>query len=236
MQSFALGAILFFCALIQVTSGFGFALLAMPLVTLVLGLNEAAPLVAAAALLINIANTLRLHRHINRLELVRLGAAGLLGVPIGLWLAEHVPAHTVRVILGCILIVYAGYSFCEPRGLRLAAPGWVYPVGLIAGILGGAYNIPGPPLVVYASLRGWPRDEFRSTLQTFFAVNAALVVIGHLTLGHFDRGVWHLILLTSPALLAGNLSGVALDRYIDAQRFQIIVKMLILVTGLALVL
>ncbi|MGE5601630.1 MAG: sulfite exporter TauE/SafE family protein [Nitrososphaerales archaeon] len=235
MQLFALGVILFFCALIQVTSGFGFALLAMPLVTLLLGIKEAAPLVAAGALLINIANTLRLHRHINWPQLVRLGAAGLLGVPLGLWLAEQVPAHTVRLVLGCILVVYAAYSLFEPRDLRLAAAGWVYPTGLTAGMLGGAYNIPGPPLVVYASLRGWPRDEFRSTLQTFFAVNAALVVTGHLMLGHFDRGVWQLVLLTSPALLAGNLSGVALDRYIDARRFQIIVKLLILATGLALI-
>ncbi len=235
MPLLALSAILFFCALVQVTSGFGFALLAMPLVTLVLGVKEAAPVVAAAGLLVNTANMLRLHRHINWPQLIRLGIAGLLGVPVGLWLAEKAPAHTVRVVLGCILIAYAAYSLVEPRGLRLRAPGWVYPAGLTAGVLAGAYNIPGPPLVVYATLRGWPRDEFRSTLQTFFAVNGAVVVIGHLTLGHFDRTTWQLVLLTLPALIAGNLAGVALDRFIDAGRFKFIVKLLILVTGLALV-
>jgi uncharacterized protein len=203
-------------------------------VTLVLGVKEAAPLVVVAALLVNTANMLRLHRHINWPQLVRLGLAGLLGVPLGLWLAEQAPAHTVRVVLSCILIVYSAYSIFEPRGLHLRAPGWVYPAGLTAGVLAGAYNIPGPPLVVYASLRGWPRDEFRATLQTFFALNGLAVVAGHLALGHFDGTTWQLVLLTLPALVAGNLAGVALDRYIDASRFQLIVKLLILLTGLAL--
>ncbi len=65
-------------------------------------------------------------------------------------------------------------------------------------------------------------------------MNGVVVVIGHVTLGHFDRTTWQLVLFTLPALIAGNLSGVALDRVIDARRFQLIVKLLILLTGLAL--
>ncbi len=228
--------VLFVCALIQVASGFGFALLAMPLVTLVLGMEQAAPLVAAAGLLINTLNVLRLHRHINRPALLRLATAAVLGIVPGFWLHDQVPAETVRVALGVVLVVYAGYTLFQPKRLPTCPEGWVWPAGLLGGALAAAYNIPGPPVIVYGDLRRWPRNEYRSTLQTFFLATGAMVVAGHVTLGHFDPETVRLLLLAAPALVLGNLAGVGLDRFLAGDGFRLLVKILILATGVALLL
>lgn len=234
-----LAAAMFGAAFLQAVSGFGFALLAMPLVTLALGLETAAPVVAAAGLLLYVANTLRLRRHVNWREWARLGAAGLLGVPLGFWLSAAVPAGGVRALLGVLLIAYAAYALraAGRRAARSGPPpssGWAYVVGLTAGALAGAYNIPGPPIVVYGDLRAWARDEYRSTLQAVFLLSGLLVVGGHLALGHFDAYTSWLTLISVPALIAGNLAGQHSDRYLDGQRFRQLVLLLILATGLAL--
>jgi uncharacterized membrane protein YfcA len=235
MQLLALSVALFISALVQVSSGFGFALLAMPLVILLVGIDRAAPLVAVTGLLVSATSTLRLRRHINWPELLRMGMAALVGIPLGFWLSAHIPAGIVRTILGCVIMAYAAYTLLQPHGLPVPRPRWAFSAGLFAGMLGAAYNIPGPPLVVYGTVRQWSREAFRSTLQTFFVVNGILVVSGHIILGHFDRTTTLLVLLALPALVAGNLAGMALDRYTDASRFQQIIKGLILLTGLALV-
>jgi hypothetical protein len=234
-----LAAAMFGAAFLQAASGFGFALLAMPVVTLALGLEAAGPVVAGAGLLLYSANTLRLRRHVNWSEWARLGAAGLLGVPLGFWLSAAVPAGWVRALLGVLLIAYATYALItagRPAQRRTAQPaaGWVYVVGLTAGALAGAYNIPGPPIVVYGDWRAWARDEYRSTLQAVFLLSGLLVVGGHLALGHFDARTGWLTLVSVPALVAGNLAGQLADRFLRGQRFRQLVLVLILATGLAL--
>ncbi|MFQ5856424.1 MAG: hypothetical protein ACE5LU_12350, partial [Anaerolineae bacterium] len=77
----------------------------------------------------------------------------------------------VKRLLGLILIAYACYTLAHPVTPRLSSRRWVYPVGFVAGCLGGAYNTPGPPVIVYGSLRQWPKQEFRAMLQAFFCLN-----------------------------------------------------------------
>lgn len=234
MQLVALCAALFLCAFIQVTTGFGFQILAMPLLTLLIGLDQAAPLVAAAGVLVALSNVLRLHRHVNTRELLRLGLAGLVGIPLGFWAQAHVPAATVRATLGAVVAAYAIYALIQPRSPRTLHEGWAFPAGAVAGLLGAAYNVPGPPLIVYGTLRNWTRDTFRATLQSFFLFSGLIVTAGHVALDHFTPAVLRLVALVIPVLIVGNLCGARADRHIDAARFALLVKGLMLVMGLSL--
>jgi hypothetical protein len=232
----ALTVVMLLCAFLQASSGFGFALVAMPLVTLTLGLNQAGPVVAAAALLLYVANTARLRRHVNWPEWLRLAAATVVGVPLGFWAHAHVPEGWIRGLLAVLLIGYAVYGLVRLSRLPAISRKWVYLAGLSAGTLAGAFNMPGPPVVVYGNLRAWPRDQFRSTLQAFFLVNGLLVVGGHALLGHYDRHSGSLVLASVPALVLGNLAGRLSDRHLNHERFQVLVLLLIGATGAALLL
>jgi uncharacterized membrane protein YfcA len=223
-------------AFLQSLSGFGFAILIMPLTTLLLGLQTAAPLVALVALTTYTINLVRYRRAINLSELWRLGLATALGVPIGVWLLANVNESLVKQVLGLFLIVYAAYSLANPNTSRLVSRRWVYPAGFVAGCLGGAYNTPGPPAILYGSLRQWPKDEFRAILQALFFVNGVLVVLTHWLAHRMTTQVFSLYLYAVPALALGILIGTLIDGKVNRGHFRVLVTVMILGLGLSLLL
>jgi hypothetical protein len=229
-------AIVFVAAVLQSLTGFGFALIVMPLVTLVLDLQTAAPLIALAGLTAYTVNLIRFHRAVDLGEVVRLGVASALGIPIGIWVLVRVDESIINLAMGLILIGYAAYSLLRPAAPRRAAQGWAYPAGFLAGCLGGAYNTPGPPVVVYGSLRQWPKDEYRAILQTLFFINGVLIVTSHLLAGHVTADVWTLYAWVAPALLVGLWTGARLDAHVNQERFRLLVTGMILILGISLLL
>lgn len=228
--------IVYVAAVLQSLTGFGFALVVMPLVTLVIDLKTAAPLIALAGLTAYTVNLIRFHRAVDWNELARLGVASALGIAVGIWALVRVDELTINRAMGAILIAYAGYALLHPVTARRPAQWWAYPAGFLAGCLGGAYNTPGPPVVVYGSLRQWPKDEYRAVLQTLFFINGVLVVSSHLLAGHVTLQVWTLYAWAAPALLLGLWTGAHLDRTVDQERFRTLVTAMILVLGASLLL
>ena len=235
MTGLLIAAIVLGAAFAQSLTGFGFALIMMPLVTVVLGIRTAAPVVALAALTVYTVNLVRYRRAINVPEVLRLGVASAAGVPIGIWVLSNADQQVVMRVLGLVLVTYAVYSLLQPKVQRVLPRGWVYPAGFLAGCFGGAYNTPGPPVIVYGSMRQWPRDEFRAVLQALFFLNGILVVASHILAEHLSEQVLAYYLYAVPALALGILVGSLVDRRIDQDRFRRIVMLMILVLGLALV-
>jgi uncharacterized membrane protein YfcA len=229
-------ATVFVAALLQSLSGFGFAIVVMPLLTLVLGVQMAAPIVAMAGLTVYAINLVRYRQAIDLGELLRLASASILGALAGLWVLVNVSESVVERLLGLVLMGYALYSWMQPAALRPLSRQWVYPAGFLAGCLGGAYNTPGPPVVVYGSLRQWPKDEFRAMLQSLFLVNAVVVVASHLVARHVTGQVFRLYLYALPALMLGILAGARVDHRLDQKRFHMLMAAMILVLGFSLVL
>jgi uncharacterized membrane protein YfcA len=226
--------IVFGAALIQSLSGFGFAVIIMPLISLMVGLQVAAPMVALTALTVYSINVARYRRAIDYKELLRLGVAAVLGVPLGIWVLTSMDESVVMRILGLMLVTYAIFALVRPTTKWVLSRHWAYPAGLLAGCLTGAYNVPGPPVIVYGSLRQWPRDEFRALLQAIFFIGGVLVVGSHLVAQRVTADVLRLYLFALPALGLGILVGSRVDRYVDRDRFRTIVTVMVLVLGLAL--
>ena len=236
MTAILVALLVFAAVFVQTLSGFGFALIVMPIITLLLGLGKAAPLVALLGLTAYSINLVRYRRSVNLKELLRLGGACALGVPIGIWALIHVDESIIKPVMGLVLILYAAYTLLSPATTRLASPRWVYPAGFAAGCLGGAYNTPGPPVIVYGSLRRWPKDEFRAVLQALFFVNGLLVVASHGLARHMTSDVFTFYLYSLPALLLGVLAGSRIDPRLNRERFRLLVTVLILILGLSLML
>ena len=234
MTEILLIAIVFLAALLQTTSGFGFALMAMPLVALVIGVKAAAPLVALVGFTLYAVNLVRYRRGFDRRVLLPLAAAAALGVPVGVWALGNLDEDIVKSVLGVLLILYALYSLWRPQAAPLRSDLWAWPAGFLAGVLGGAFNTPGPPVIVYGNLKQWPRDLFRSTLQALFLFSSSLVIVTHAVAGNLTRATWLSYLLLVPALLLGVWAGAWVDRHISNQHFRVLVLALIFVTGVLL--
>ena len=89
-------------------------------------------------------------------ESIHVGSAGwlvafaLLGIPLGLAILVYASAFWVKLALGVLIIAYSAYSLATARTLHLDRDSrpWLFACGFISGVLGGAYGLNGPPLVV----------------------------------------------------------------------------------------
>lgn len=221
-------------AAVQTVSGFGFSLIMMPLAVLLLGLPTAAPLVALIGLVVSLVNAVRNRKAVDTRELRVLALVAIVGVPVGVWLLSSVNEDVVKAGLGILLIAYASFSLLRPNVGRPIGPQWGYPAGFIAGCLAGAYNVPGPALVLYGSLRRWPPDTFRGILQSLFVVTYTFTAATHALTRHIDNDILRLFALSVPAFVLGVGVGSWLDRWLDPSRARQVVNVSMIALGLSL--
>ena len=91
--------------------------------------------------------------------------------------------------------------------------------GFVAGVLGGAYNVAGPPLITYATLRGWSPAQFRASLQGFFLVTGVMICISHGLAGLYNQTVLYYVLISLPLLAVGLALGSYLHARVPVERF-----------------
>ena len=235
MDQFLVVLIIFLAVFTQSVSGFGSALIAMALLPELVGMGVATPLVAAMAMTVEGCLLLCYHASLNLRAVWRLALASLVGIPLGMLALRRFDENIAMTILGIIIAAYAVYALFELKPPALSHPAWGFFFGLLAGMLGGAYNTSGPPVVVYGNSRRWMPAEFKSNLQGFFLLNSVLVVSGHALSHHFSQAVIQNYLIALPALALGILAGVSLDRMVNPGIFRKIVLILLIVTGVRMI-
>lgn len=227
-------AILFFSSFCRSALGFGDALIAMPLLTLLAGPRMAAPVVGLSAVIIA-ATILAANWHqADKKPVHRLIIGSLIGIPPGLWLLSAAPAIVVKALLGILLILFALFRLFQPSLPGLKHRHWALFFGFIAGVLGGAYNTNGPPVVVYATMRQWPPEKFRASLQYYFLPTGFMIASGHGLAGLWNADVFLWTLVGLPAVLSGIFIGGKVNRRLEVGFFQKIVYLFLIVIGVLL--
>src|ERR1700751_1733777 len=100
---------------------------------------------------------------------------------------------------------------------------WLIGSGFCSGILGGAYGMDGPPLVVYGSLRRWSPEHFRATLQGYFLPASIVGLVGYWATGLWDHDVTFNFLASLPVALVAIFLGRWVNQRIKAEMFLVYV-------------
>jgi uncharacterized membrane protein YfcA len=230
--------ILFLASLIRSAFGFGEALFAVPLLALKLPLTTAAPLAVLVSITIAAIVVLQDWRHIHVRSAGGLLAATLLGTPLGLLLLTRVNEHAVKILLALLITAFALYSLTARKKLHLQHDhrAWLLGCGFTAGILGGAFGMNGPPLVVYGALRQWSPQHFRATLQAYFFPASILAMAGFALAGLWTPAVTALYLRSLLPVLLAVLLGRAINRRLRGDAFLTYVYLALAASGLLLLL
>ncbi len=228
--------ILFISTLARSTFGFGDALIAMPLLSLVMGVHTAAPIVVLVSVTIAITIVGGEWYKIDIKAAWRLIIASVLGIPLGLLLLKTAPEGIMKGILGIVLILFGVYNLTKPILFTLNQPRWAYGFGFIAGILGGAYNANGPPIVIYGTLRRWSPTRFRATLQAFFMISGIFLLLGHALGGLWTAQVLQLYALSLPIVFIAIFLGGKLNQRISTHRFERFLYISLIILGILLLL
>lgn len=234
-MTFAVAGVLFLATFVRSTFGFGEALVAVPLLALVIPVKVAAPVAALVSITVAAVVVVQDWRHVQIRSAAWLIASTMLGIPLGLMLLTRVPEPAVKALLGLVII---GFSAQALRGQpwRLATDSLAWIFGFAAGILGGAYGMNGPPLAVYGSMRGWTRDQFRATLQGYFLPASAVGMFGYWAVGLWTPVVTRFYVTSFPAMVAAIVAGRMASRAMNARSFVTAVYALLLVVGCVLLL
>ncbi|MEM7347258.1 MAG: sulfite exporter TauE/SafE family protein [Chloroflexota bacterium] len=226
----------FSASILQGVSGFGIALIAIPLLVNIFGLKTAAPLMAGLGLFIQLVMTIRYRQSFNFSAVWRLTLASFCGIPLGIYLLSRVPEVFLLTILGVVTVLYALYRLFQLPIPGLVNKNWSLVFGGAAGLLAGAYSASGPPIVIYADSQRWTPDAFRSNVSGFFLLNTIVVNITHYLNGNITEIVWRTWLITVPFIFCGLLIGFYVNQFVNLVRFRQIVMVLLLVLGLRLIL
>jgi len=213
--------VVFIATLIRSAFGFGEALVAVPLLALCIPLKVAAPLAVLVSITIAAAVVAQDWRKIHIRSTGWLVASTLFGTPVGLLLLTSRHQRAVMVALAIFIMTFAVYSLIgsKPPELKRDSRIWLLGCGFCAGMLGGAYGMNGPPLVIYGAMRRWSAQHFRATLQGYFLPASIIGMSGYWLAGLWVPAVTHYYLLSLPVLLPAIWLGRVINHRLHGDAF-----------------
>jgi uncharacterized membrane protein YfcA len=221
-------------AFVQGVSGFGFGLVVMPILAPLLGVKVAVPLVALLSVVVQINILIRFRSSFSFKAVVPLMIACIIGIPIGVFLLRRLDEAVLLTGLGLLVLSYAVYALAKLRTPQLKHGAWGCLAGLLGGMLSGAYNVGGPPVVIYGQCRGWKASAFKSNLQGYFLAGGITVIIAHWTVGNMTPAVLRELPLAFFGMVAGLVLAFSIDRKLKPATFNTIILWLLVIMGVKL--
>ncbi|MBB5337964.1 sulfite exporter TauE/SafE family protein [Tunturiibacter gelidoferens] len=213
--------VVFFATLIRSTFGFGEGLIAVPLLALSLPIEVAAPVVVLLSITISALVVAQDWRKIHLRSTGWLLAPTFLGIPLGIALLTSTHQHLVKAALAILILAFSGYFLLgkKPPRLHDDSRRWLLGCGFLAGVLGGAYGMNGPPLVVYGAMRRWSPQHFRATLQGYFLPASIVALAGYWLAGLWVPPVTHFYLISLTVALPAIFLGRAVNQRLRGEAF-----------------
>src|SRR6202049_2271522 len=211
----------FIATLIRSAFGFGEGLIAVPLLAFFIPLEVAAPLVVLVSITIAGIVVVQDWKKIHLRSAGWLVLSTLLGIPLGLLLLTSSHQRLVKGALGLILIAFSAYSLIgrAPLELKRDSRAWLFVCGFCAGVMGGAYGMNGPPLVIYGAMRRWSAQPSRATLQGYFLPASIIGMGGYLLAGLCVPAVTHCYLVSLPVTLLAVFLGRVINHRLHGEAF-----------------
>jgi uncharacterized membrane protein YfcA len=224
-------AVIFLATLIRSAFGFGEALVAVPLLALLMPAREAVPLATLFSITVAVIAVVQDWQKIHLRSAGWLVISTLFGIPLGLWLLAAVAEALVKAILALVILAFSSFCLASRNPYRLQDDRLAWVFGFGAGVLGGAYGMNGPPLVVYGSLRHWSPEQFRATLQGYFLPASVLGMIGYFWAGLWTSSVTWYYLWALPLALVAIFLGRSLNKRLKERSFLRIIHIGLLLVG-----
>jgi uncharacterized protein len=218
-------------------TGFGTALTGLPLWLQAVEPLVAAQIASACSVLGHVANLPAIWGKVDWRRIAPMLVAGLIGVPIGTRVLPLISLGTFKLGVGVTLIVYCSFMLFGAGRVRVAAGGRGAEtvVGFAGGVLGGIAGLSGVLPTIWASLKGWSKQERRVIFQTFNMTLLIAMLVASAAQGLVSRASILAICVAAPGTLVGGWLGMRLYHRLDDLGFDRIVLALLLLSGVGLI-
>ena len=227
--------IVLLAAFIRSVSGFGYALLATPLLTFAF---EAKSVVVMNNILGNFTHILilsRMWRHIELRRLLHIGLGSILGVPLGAYLMASLDTSIIKLAIAVLVVPFSvllllGHTHQFKRdtlGCGVA--------GLVAGVLSSSTGLAGPPVILFLLNQGLVTERFVATMAAYLLFVGVLSIGAFASLGMITTDLLTKVAVLLPALFLGSYLGVKVLPRINAALFRRIALSLVSITALVII-
>jgi uncharacterized membrane protein YfcA len=225
--------VVFVATLIRSSFGFGEALVAVPLLALRLPVEIAAPLAMLVSITVAGVVVAQDWHQVHVRSAGMLVLATVFGLPLGLLLLTTTNEHVVKGLLATVILSFSIWSLAGRAIPHLQKDHSIVVMicGFVSGVLGGAYGMNGPPLVVYGAMRRWSAQHFRATLQGYFLPASTLGMVGYWLAGLWVWEVTRLYLWSLPVVAVAIVLGRMINQRMSGETFLKYVYVGLLVTG-----
>jgi uncharacterized protein len=217
-------------AISQTAAGFGFALLATPILSLVIEPALAVIVVNVVATPLGWIRYAHERHDIDRPLAKRLVLWSLLGMPLGLVVQNALPANGLRLTIGAVVVVLA-IAIAAGWRLKQSTVRTDAMLGFVSGVLSTATATNGPPLVVAIDSRHPTPAVFRATLVAIFVPTGFVSLALFWVNGNITATGLALSAVGFPAMLAGNQIGRRAAPLLSPATFRRLLIALLLASG-----
>jgi uncharacterized protein len=219
-------------------AGFGTALMALGIWLYVLPPSLAVPLVLISSVVAQTSTLPSMWRSFDFTLIWPFIIGGLVGVPVGTLLVAHADPQIFKLTFGVLLLVFPAVLYFQraPMALRFGGRPADTAIGFAGGILGGFAGLSGPIPILWASVRGWNKEERRGVFQVFnwtILLTALCLQIGT---GLIKPDVIPLALVVLPGTLLGTWLGARVYHALSDRNFTDVVLALLVLSGVTLIL
>lgn len=230
VQLVVVAVAIFAAAFTQVIAGFGFALLAMPIMTLAVPVEQA----VVVSTLLGMVSTSWMGWHLradmDRPLVKRLTLAAFVGMPLGLWILNVVSDRALRLALG-VSVLIATALLVRRINLAHVGPRLDVILGFVSGVLNTSLSTNGPPLVFDLQARQLKPNQFRATIVAVFAFSNVVALALFIAGGKITGDGVHASLVAFPAWVLGQGLGWPIRRHVEGERFRVMVLILLFIAG-----
>lgn len=224
-------AVIGFAGIVQFATGFGFALVSVPLLTFVTAPHQAVILALLVGTVGNLGQSVEGRRHIDRAFVGRILLGSVLGLPVGWLIFTRSDGALLQVIIGAItlaavLVLAAGFQ------LHRVSTRVDLGTGLLVGVLTTCTGTNGPPLVSVLHARRVTPPAFRATAATVFLLLDIVAVAIYAATGHLGWDLVGTTALCIPGLVVGAWLGIRARRLLSPAAFRVLVLILLTATAI----
>ncbi|BEP30025.1 sulfite exporter TauE/SafE family protein [Helicovermis profundi] len=228
----AIFLIIIFAGFIQGITSFGFSLIAVPLLSLILPLKEFVPMLIIYSLIMNSVLFFKLDGKVNKKRIIILVIVSTISSFIGVRILNVIDDNSLKLFVG-IMIVFS--SIIMMKGYRAKINNVIVAdvfAGFLSGVLNGSVSLSGPPIVLLLSNEDTNKDTFRKTLTTYFLLLNILSLPAFFFGNLLTIDVLKLSAINILALFIGIFGGIRTSKRVKEKHFKKITLFLIFIMGL----
>ena len=224
--------IILFAFFFRSLTGFGGALLSIPLLGIFFPLKFIVPMEAVLEVALSAGLISSVIRRVDKTQLRQLLPGVLIGSLLGVYFLGFFVDQYLKLMLGVVIIVVALNLLRKTQRNLTALSGWGLSAGIMGGVLGGLFGTSGPAYVAYLSSQTLEKEVFRATLIFIFAVEYSWRLALYAWEGLLGYDELEFAFFLGPALILSTVLGHFLHIRISEHLFRRVVAILMLGSGI----